>query len=443
MSNLLYLALNGAGLAAGLLIAVFWLQKHGTAALTIQPAVAFSVYFSLIHFFMPFYKYASGNYRYSYEYAPITMVYNAMISLTVFFLLNLLLRNPGRYYDSERYREIQPGATLAFLTGLGVTLAGLFAMMMVDRQIGMIGYDAFRSDRIMVSAQIGLFTRIDTIVLPGLALMLAGMLNSHRRRLIGWIVLVGATIYAARYYAMMQSRNSIILMFLILTAVFFFYRSRSLRFAGRGAKTWITILLGLVGFGWFGYTTTVARYIGVDHWYAHAALDNMIFTILDGPFGNDENLLWLMEYGHPYYWGKTYIAGITNLVPRSIWPDKPWGAGPEIRNLIYPGSYILGAEGNSSITTGFLTEARMNLGLAGILLVSVVWVWLMRRLVRALLRSKTVYGQAILIFTLCLANTAFIYSEFLGFFGRIIMCLAFVTFIKSLIEVIFRMGLGR
>ena len=210
-----------------------------------------------------------------------------------------------------------------------------------------------------------------------------------------------------------------------------------MRFSGRGLRTWILLMIGFFSFGWYMYQTTIDRYVGVDHWYAQVALDNIGFTILDGPFGNDENLLWLLEHGHPLYWGQTYLSGLTNLIPRVIWPDKPLGAGPEIRNLIYPGSYVLGAEGNSSITTGFLTEARMNFGLPGVLLVSAIWIWSVQRLVRSLLRAQTVFAQTLLITTICFVTGAFVYSEFLGFFSRLMLCIVIPYVTYSCMAVVF------
>jgi hypothetical protein len=415
---------------------MYWLQRGGTSSLVTQPLVAFAVYFGMIHFFMPVYKYVSGNYRYPATYSDIVHIYNVVMSLVVFAAIALAVRTPGAAYSPERYRTRQVGGGIAFLTGFVIVLFACFAMFQVRRSIGFIGLEAFRSDRILVSAQIGAFTRIDTIILPGLALMTAGLLNLRRRYLLGWIVLAAATFYAAQYYAMMQSRNSILLIFLIMLSVFAFYRNRPMRFSGRGLRSWIVIAVGLTAFVWFGYLTTLDRYAGVDHWYAQAALDNLLFTILDGPFGNDENLLWLLEHGHPLYWGQTYLAGVSNLIPRAIWADKPWGAGPEIRNLIYPGSYVMGAEGNSSITTGFLTEAQMNFGLPGIFLVAAIWVWVVRRLVRSLLRAQTVFAQTLLMMTLCFMTTAFVYSEFLGFFSRLAVCLLFSFIVYYLLDLL-------
>lgn len=429
MSSAVYLTLNSVGLLFCIGLLLYWLQRAGSAAIVIQPMTAFSASFGMIHFFMPIFKYLTGSYRYPATYSDIVLIYNATTALFVFAIMALCVRNPGAGFSAAVFGNRQAGAGLAFFTGLIVTGAGCLAMLQVQRAIGFIGFDVFRSDRILIASQIGIFTRIDTIILPGLALMFAGLLNLGRRYFLGWFAMIGATLYAAQYFATIQSRNSILLMFLIMLSVFVFYRSRPMQFSGRGLRTWIILMIALFSIGWFGYLTTVDRFAAVDSWYAQAALDNLLFTLLDGPFGNDENLLWLLEYGHPLYWGQTYLAGLSNLIPRDIWPDKPWGAGPEIRNLIYPGSYVLGAEGNSSITTGFLTEARMNLGLPGILLVAAFWVWGVRRLVRSLLRVRTVFAQALLIMTICFMTTAFVYSEFLGFFSRLTVCLVVPSFI--------------
>lgn len=94
---------------------------------------------------------------------------------------------------------------------------------------------------------------------------------------------------------------------------------------------------------------------------------------VNGAFGNHENILWMVENEPPKTYGASYVAMITNFVPRAIWAEKPTGGGPLLTNLIFPGSYKVGQAGASSITTGFLTEAVMNGGLFAILLVGLVF----------------------------------------------------------------------
>ncbi|WP_169719272.1 O-antigen polymerase [Algoriphagus mannitolivorans] len=57
-------------------------------------------------------------------------------------------------------------------------------------------------------------------------------------------------------------------------------------------------------------------------------------------------------------YGWTYITAITNLVPRSIWPDKPPSGGVIITEKYFDNRY----DGYSYFTTGVISEAIINFG---------------------------------------------------------------------------------
>ena len=58
-----------------------------------------------------------------------------------------------------------------------------------------------------------------------------------------------------------------------------------------------------------------------------------------------------------YMWGETYLTLITNMVPRTIWPEKPDTAG-----VIFTREYTADQTGLSYFATGAVTEAIMNFG---------------------------------------------------------------------------------
>lgn len=118
-----------------------------------------------------------------------------------------------------------------------------------------------------------------------------------------------------------------------------------------------------------GYKITLDRYSVSDSDYFSERINNIPLYMLDGAFGNDEALLWMLENNHDLYLGLTYISGFLSFIPRFLWEDKPLGAGPILSNLVTPGSYILGGEGNTSLTTGLLTESVMNFGWGGVFII--------------------------------------------------------------------------
>src|SRR5690606_17090729 len=121
-----------------------------------------------------------------------------------------------------------------------------------------------------------------------------------------------------------------------------------------------------------------------------------LVTSVAGAFGNHELSLWQVDNPHRFLFGETYIAGATVFVPRAMWPDKPVGAGPIIKNRVHPGGYVLGGRGSSSLTTGFLVEAWMNFGLVGPLLVGIVWGSVLATIGAAARYVRTPFGISII-----------------------------------------------
>ncbi|MCY1225243.1 oligosaccharide repeat unit polymerase [compost metagenome] len=74
-----------------------------------------------------------------------------------------------------------------------------------------------------------------------------------------------------------------------------------------------------------------------------------------------------------YRYGATIFAATLGLIPRSIFPEKPIGAGPVMKNIISPNSYDLsGGENISSVTTGLPAEGYINFGWMGALIVPII-----------------------------------------------------------------------
>ncbi|MCX7799466.1 MAG: oligosaccharide repeat unit polymerase [Fimbriimonadales bacterium] len=89
-------------------------------------------------------------------------------------------------------------------------------------------------------------------------------------------------------------------------------------------------------------------------------------------FREYENLWYLVEHEARLepLGGSSFLAGVVFWVPRSLWPDKPFGGGPELVNFIWPWGYEPGRTDNrSSITPGLMAEGYMNFGWPGIPLV--------------------------------------------------------------------------
>jgi hypothetical protein len=93
-------------------------------------------------------------------------------------------------------------------------------------------------------------------------------------------------------------------------------------------------------------------------------------------YGEFENALWLIE-NRPQIdlkGGETFGAALGVVVPRAIWPEKPLGSGPLMRNLVQPYAYERGSASNlSPVTTGLPPEAYMNYGWMGFIAVGLAY----------------------------------------------------------------------
>lgn len=151
-----------------------------------------------------------------------------------------------------------------------------------------------------------------------------------------------------------------------------------------------------------------------------------------GNFGNFEHLVWLIDNQdtwNPFY-GETYIAAIFNLVPRFLWEDKLLGGGPNLKNIIHPGSYDLLSENITSYTTGMAIEGYMNFRIAAIFIVTffhAIFLIILKKI------SYNIKGNIILlslyVYLLFSVTFLMIFGEFLGIYTRtLIVSMPFVIF---------------
>ena len=86
--------------------------------------------------------------------------------------------------------------------------------------------------------------------------------------------------------------------------------------------------------------------------------------------------------------------------------------------MIYPGSYVLGQEGNSSLTTGLFTETLMNFGIIGSFPAVFLIAFFIFIILAILRQMKNHIGKILYIYLFMLFSTQFFYAEFLGFYTR-------------------------
>jgi len=424
-------------LLCGLLLALWniaqGLRKGGTAAFILNPSIWFSVFFVLIHIAVASLKYSTVGWRYDYSYSEQFIINAALISLVGYqfaiILINIFSRRViahslrmSEYQKHERPRE----HIVWFVYGVG-TLTMLIGAYFFLRNYGQLE-ENYLSDRINAGLGQGLtrsmpnFLISSSLIFAYVYLSLAKELR--RSRLLAGLLGVLSFVMVVFYYNSISSRNSIFLTLILLGSLYLFLRPAvnilSSQFIKKAS---VGVMLAVAS--WVIFTNmTRERYTFAESSYTLDRLDELETSMIYGAFGNDENIVWMANNDYKKHEGITYFAAFSNFVPRSMWADKPLGAGPRMKNEIFPGSYVVGASGNSSFTTGLFAEAWLNFGPWGLIFVLPVWVLIGLFFASGVARNTYTIKALPWMASSILWSTALMYSEFAGFFARYVFICA-------------------
>lgn len=181
-----------------------------------------------------------------------------------------------------------------------------------------------------------------------------------------------------------------------------------------------------IGFGVFIIFSVVAKLgqIRQSH-YINAATKSIIekvTTELRNSFNHSEYLNTCVTSETEMLYGRTYLAALVLPIPRKIWPEKPLGGGPYLKNIVKPGSYDLNKRKyNSSLTTGILIESYLNFGFIGVIIFGFLYGRVSKKLTFALFyKTNKASVEVIMFFCYFLLFFVFSFGEFLGAFTRVI-----------------------
>lgn len=440
----LYLFFLSIGLLFALIAVFRAVYFFGPTALALRPVVPFSVFFSLVHFLTPAIKLIEHRFRYQDGYSTQTYIFSSLLMILVYLFCVMLLSS--RQFSSSPKRQMASrrrgsSSKFDFYLSMLIFLTGLFFaiqdLLIIYNEIGILNFHAdvhsFNSER----SRYRLLANLMTL---GAALYLGHKLSVNGLNGRSIFLLSCMAIPVAGYAVTLSSRNTFFVFGMVfITVMLGFSRAQitrkrlkhlSLIISKRSVRLAFGIVttIGLVFF--VSAQITDQRYSRFDSDYMSERRENALYYALEGGFGNDENILWLIENEeYPLIWGYSYFSGFVSLIPRSIWPGKPAGSGPILTNIIWPGRYVQGAEGNNSVTTGMATEALMNFGVVGFFIVPVVWAFFVSRSMRMFHSSETIYYRIAWLIISLLLSTSFVYQEFMGLFARGAIIVAPLIFI--------------
>ncbi|MFK7747167.1 MAG: O-antigen polymerase [Kordia sp.] len=404
----------------------YFIIQRGVGAIYSNPLVLATLFFAIIHLLLPLMQINADYYRYQEEYSTITILISIILVVVgqliymVFFsrfkldYYQVFKDVKGRNRELNRIININ---ILIFLVGAYFAYNNLSGILS-------IGVTEYLRDRISHGQGKGIqilfahWTYLSAFIFI-FCYFLSTKKKIKRKALFFTII---STALSITYYTLNSNRNSIFTMLLIIGGAWIINnRMLNTKLSKKQAKIIGSIFLALI------FAFTLFFNIGKERYalYAsrHKEFEYSLVKSLNGAFGNHENILWLLENKHEKLWGQTYVAGFTNPIPRSLWPNKPLGAGPKLKNMIDPGSYVIGGERNSSLTTGYFTELQMNYGVVGMIIFPVAIAIFVGFLLRRLNRSKYIIVRITSFFTAIMFATMFYYAEFLGFYSRFFISL--------------------
>lgn len=421
----------------------YFIITRGIGAIYSNPIVLGTIFFAIIHLLMPLMQLNSDYFRYQDEYSTITVLIS--IILVVVGQLTFIIffsRFKFDYYQvfrevKGRNREISKMVNV----NIFIFLVGAYFAYQNLSVILSMGVTEYLRDRISHGVGKGTqllfahWTYLSSFIFI-FCYFLATRKKLKRKALFFSIISIALSL---TYYILNSNRNSILTILLIIVGAWLINKkSLNSRLNKRQGKILGGLVLGLI------FAFTLFFNIGKERYalYAsrHKEFKYSLVKSLNGAFGNHENIMWLLESDQEKLWGETYSAGFTNLIPRSFWPNKPLGAGPRLKNMIEPGSYVLGRKRNSSLTTGFFTELQMNFGALGIIIFPVIISIALGFLLRALSRSRYIIVRMGSFFTAVMFATMFYYGEFLGFYSRFVISIIPFFLIYFCVSVRFKLN---
>jgi len=341
----------------------------------------FAIFFGFTYFFVPFISLVSGEYWHQEGYLEDTLLTSFLLFLIFGFAVISTFIILDYSYGRSRFAGLDPSLwkvvpeTHIRLIILILLTPALFAFYKIISIIGFAGISAFFSNRIVLLSGSGYV--VMALGWPAILLTiyyancLAKTASSNHK--IGYLFMLPLLLISIVSGIISGSRTAILTPIIFLAFSSLMLNSRG--YLGKAALIKISLFSTAI--------LTVAILLGSIREQVFVGRDVVvetgelsISTTLIGSFGEYENVWWLVENmsSQDLLYGKTFAAAFVGFIPRQIWPDKPLGGGPYLRNMIRPGSYDLTSGTNlTSYTTGLPAEAVMNFGYFGLLLIGSIF----------------------------------------------------------------------
>jgi len=335
-----------------------------------NPIVLFCLSFAFFHFAGPALGLLNENHAYARVYKEGTtltafcwfMVFG-FVTVGVYQALGgtrLFEQNRDRLYEFEKWETIKPGVMKWVLVIMLIP-----ACMALGFQLNLIiseGIQGYLKNRITLQAGGQIYIAPMNLFAGSLLIYFVNALVRSKFTLekVNPTILIPLMLASIMAGLVQGSRMRTLLAVLLLVLTVMILHARG----GSNGRVILMLLPGLAIIFLTGIALQQVRAQFVRSEKAQIALegDTLAGDTADS-FREYENTFFLLEHKHEFEQqnGLTFLAAATAFIPRSIWPEKPLGGGPFLRNLIKPGTYDFNSgKSLTSYTTGIVAEGYIN-----------------------------------------------------------------------------------
>ena len=416
LSNSIAYAVLLSHLTIGLVCA--WMLRKNLAGdlreLALQPRNMCILGIGLVHSAVPIFLLSQSRLRFvdSYNMASVGWSFFAAILMLVVFAIATRSARPAPLPRDNLVR-LNQSARIFLIVFLVVP--GIIGGYYYYKSVSSIGLSEFMKDRIGYAQSAGGTPRIAFRMLDSVMLVfLADYLLFRRKVSLCWYLVSLLVVGFVNGYT--QSRLGVFLAIFNSALVFLACHSKPISipkvFSLRNIVIFVVAVTGLI------FLTRVREQGGdLSRKVDRSVMDTVCHSV-NGAFGNHGNVVWLADRTFEYQYGRSYYAGLVVVIPRRFWPDKPVGAGPVFKNMVFPGSYVLGRRGTSSATTGSLTESFMNGGVIGVGIYALFYGLILNWIGRFRQKLNGPLTIALFVYTVSILGFSLSYQEFLGAYSR-------------------------
>lgn len=402
-----------------LMFVLIFVVRNNVRVMVLEPIVFFVLIYLVSYFFVPAYAYFFNYSRYDLDYPVYSYFYASLYSLLfICSLIFFYLLIGGRLGVVSHVGLKRLDMKSFFLLGGGFVVICSAALLEFLKMISSYGLSVFLANRIVLTSGLGYYKLL--LFLP---VMWVIVYSIERYFVKGggfsWVKYargVLMVLLASLPLLVLGSRSNILIGVIIFSfsVLLFSLKSGDPKLFGRLFNKFLILVLGLVVFG--GFLGGVRQGLMSTEYHYASKGSQIPLESVTAAFSSYENLAWF--FTNPdrvkYQLGGTYLSVSLGPVPRAVWPEKPTGGGPTLKNLIAPGSYdLVKGDKISSYTTGAPSEAYLNFGWYGVIFGSVIFAAILIFVRTIIMRSSTALGIVVGV-ALLLRASGFVNAEFYG-----------------------------